>query len=151
MQTLAGLLRGVVESEKLHHWAVSTPIESGHANTAWLTVKNLESGSLAPHIVASCNIESERINEWCDVTAIHNTIVQTREPVLIQDRLIPYYMGERTFLYSIGIIHLPNGLPSIVACNPKYIQPAPISPERRSSIEPVALITTLMRSETRKL
>ena len=48
MQTLAGLLREVVESEKLHHWAVSTPVESGHANTAWLTVQNLESGSLAP-------------------------------------------------------------------------------------------------------
>ena len=88
MQTLAGLLREVVESEKLHQWAVSTPVESGHANTAWLTVQNLESGSLTPHIVASCNIESERISELCDVTAIHNSIVQTREPVLIQDTLI---------------------------------------------------------------
>ena len=88
MQTLAGLLREVVESEKLHDWAVSTPVESGHANTAWLTVQNLESGSLTPHIVASCNIESMRINELCDVTAIHNSIVKTREPVLIQDTLI---------------------------------------------------------------
>ena len=88
MQTLAGLLREVVESEKLHQWAVSTPVESGHANTAWLTVQNLESGSLTPHIVASCNIESDRINELCDVTAIHNAIVQTREPVLIQDTLV---------------------------------------------------------------
>ena len=88
MQTLAGLLREVVESEKLHQWAVSTPVESGHANMAWLTVQNLESGSLTPDIVASCNIESERIAELCDVTAIHNTIVQTREPVLIQDTLI---------------------------------------------------------------
>ena len=88
MQTLAGLLREVVESEKLHQWAVSTPVESGHANMAWLTVQNLESGSLTPDIVASCNIESERIAELCDVAAIHNTIVQTREPVLIQDTLI---------------------------------------------------------------
>ena len=88
MQTLAGLLREVVESEKLHQWAVSTPVESGHANTAWLTVQNLESGSLTPHIIASRNIESERINELCDVTAIYNTVVQTREPVLIQDTLI---------------------------------------------------------------
>ena len=88
MQTLAGLLREVVESEKLHEWAVSTPVESGHANLAWLTEQNLESGSLTPRIVASCNIESERITELCDVTSIHNTIVQTREPVLIQDTLI---------------------------------------------------------------
>ena len=88
MQTLAGLLREVVESEKLHQWAVSTPVESGHANMAWLTVQNLESGSLTPHIMASRNIESERINELCDVTAIHNAVVQTREPVLIQDTLI---------------------------------------------------------------
>ena len=88
MQTLAGLLREVVESDKLHQWAVSTPVESGHANMAWLTVQNLESGSLTPHIVASRNIESERISELCDVTAIHNTVVQTREPVLIQDTLI---------------------------------------------------------------
>jgi len=88
MQTLAGLLREVVESEKLHEWAVSTPVESGHANMAWLTEQNLESGSLTPRIVASCNIESERITELCDVTSIHNTIVQTREPVLIQDTLI---------------------------------------------------------------
>ena len=48
MQTIAGLLREAVESEKLHHWAVSTPVESGHSSTAWLTVRNLESGSLAP-------------------------------------------------------------------------------------------------------
>ena len=48
MQTIAGLLREVVDSEKLHHWAVSTPVESGHSNTAWLTVQKLESGSLAP-------------------------------------------------------------------------------------------------------
>ena len=88
MQTLAGLLREVVESDKLHQWAVSTPVESGHANMAWLTVQNLESGSLTPHIVASRNIESERVNELCDVTAIHNTVVQTREPVLIQNTLI---------------------------------------------------------------
>ncbi|MYJ57191.1 MAG: SpoIIE family protein phosphatase [Rhodothermaceae bacterium] len=88
MQTLAGLLREVVESEKLYQWAVSTPVESGHANMAWLTVQNLDSGSLTPDIVASCNIESDRIAELCDVTAIHNSIVQTREPVLIQDTLI---------------------------------------------------------------
>ncbi|MCY4675081.1 MAG: SpoIIE family protein phosphatase [Bacteroidetes bacterium] len=88
MRTLSGLLREVVESEKLHQWAVSTPVESGHANTAWLTVQNLESGSLTAHIVASRNIESKHINELCDITAIHNTIVQTREPVLIQDTLI---------------------------------------------------------------
>lgn len=88
MRTLSGLLREVIESEKLHQWAVSTPVESGHANTAWLTVQNLESGSLTPHIVASRNIESERINELCDVTAIHSAVVQTREPLLIQDTLI---------------------------------------------------------------
>jgi serine phosphatase RsbU (regulator of sigma subunit) len=87
MRTLSGLLREVVESEKLHEWAVSTPVESGHANTAWLTVQNLESGSLTPHIVASRSIESEQIDELCDVSAIHNTVVQTREPVLIQDTL----------------------------------------------------------------
>ena len=125
MQTIAGLLREVVDSEKLHHWAVSIPVESGHSNTAWLTVQKLESGSLAPRIVASCNIESERITELCDVTSIHNTIVQTREPVLIQDRLIPYYMGERTCLYSIGIIHLPHNLPSIVTCNPRICSQPP--------------------------
>ena len=87
MRTLSNLLREVVESEKLHEWAVSTPVESGNANAAWLTVQNLESGSLTPHIVASRNIESEHINEFCDVTSIHNTVVQTREPVLIQDAL----------------------------------------------------------------
>lgn len=87
MRTLRGLLRKGVESEKLHEWVVSTPVESGHASTAWLTVQNLESGSLTPHIVASRNTENEHINELCDVTAIHNTVVQTREPVLIQDTL----------------------------------------------------------------
>ena len=60
MQTLAGLLREVVESEKLHHWAVFTPIESGHANTAWLTdrkvightlsdIQHASFGALHPH------------------------------------------------------------------------------------------------------
>lgn len=87
MRTLRGLLRKGVESEKLHEWVVSTPVESGHASTAWLTVQNLESGSLTPHIVASRNTENEHINELCDVTAIHNTVVQTRDPVLIQDTL----------------------------------------------------------------
>ena len=87
MRTLRGLLRKGVESEKLHEWVVSTPVESGHASTAWLTVQNLESGSLTPHIVASRNTENEHIDELCDVTAIHNTVVQTREPVLIQDTL----------------------------------------------------------------
>ncbi len=94
MRTLSGLLREVVESEKLHEWAVSTPVESGHANMAWLTVQNLESGSLTPHIVASRNIESDHINELCDVTAIHNTVVQTREPVLIQDTLTDTRTGK---------------------------------------------------------
>ena len=85
MQALTVLVREVADTEKLHHWVVSTPVDSGRGKAAWLTIQELESGSLKPQIVAAYNIETVLANESCDVATIHRQATSTRELVYIQN------------------------------------------------------------------
>ena len=85
MQALTVLVREVADPEKLYHWVVSTPVDSGRGKAAWLTIHELESGSLKPQIVAAHNIEASIADDVCDVNAIHGEAARTRTLVSIQN------------------------------------------------------------------
>ncbi len=85
MQALTVLVREVADPEKLYHWVVSTPVESGRGKAAWLTIQELESGSLKPQIVAAHNIKASVAADLCDVDAIHEDAARTRALVSIQN------------------------------------------------------------------
>lgn len=87
MQALTVLGREVANSEKLYQWVVSTSVESGRGKAAWLTIQDLDSGSLKPQIIAAHAIETIHAEESCDVAAIHSEAEKTRIPVLIQDTI----------------------------------------------------------------
>ena len=85
MQALTVLVREVADPEKLHHWVVSTPVDSGRGKAAWLTIQELGAGFLTPQIVASHNIEASLAGDVCDVDAIHGEAARTRALVSIQN------------------------------------------------------------------
>ena len=85
IQALTVLVREVADPEKLYHWVVSTPVESGRGKAAWLTIQDLDSGSLKPQIVAAHNIEASLADKVCDVSAIHGESAGTRALVSIQN------------------------------------------------------------------
>ncbi|MXZ58812.1 MAG: SpoIIE family protein phosphatase [Rhodothermaceae bacterium] len=85
MQALTVLVREVADPEKLYHWVVSTPVDSGRGKAAWLTIQELDSGSLKPQIVAAHNIEASIADDVCDVNAIHGEAARTRTLVSIQN------------------------------------------------------------------
>ena len=85
MQALTVLVREMADPEKLYHWVVSTPVDSGRGKAAWLTIRELESGSLKPQIVAAHNIEASLADDVCDVDAIHGEAARTRTLVSIQN------------------------------------------------------------------
>lgn len=85
MQALTVLVREVADPEKLYHWVVSTPVDSGRGKAAWLTIQELESGSLKSQIVAAHNIKASLADSVCDVDAIHGEAARTRALVSIQN------------------------------------------------------------------
>ena len=85
MQALAVLVREVADTQRLHHWIVSTPVDAGRGKSTWLTVQGLETGSLRPQIAATCNISTDLVNEACDWVKIHQQASGTRKLVYIQN------------------------------------------------------------------
>lgn len=85
MQALTVLVREVTDPEKLYHWVVSTPVDSGRGKAAWLTIQELESGSLKSQIVAAQNIDASLADDVCDVDAIHGEAARRRALVSIQN------------------------------------------------------------------
>ena len=85
MHALTDLVNQAFDSEKLYSKIASSPVEAGSAETSWLAVANLQTGSLRPRIVATYNISSSRVERLVDVTAIYNEVSSQRSPTLLGD------------------------------------------------------------------
>lgn len=85
IQDLTVLVREVADSEKLHDWIVSTPVDAGSGKAAWLTINDLETGSLTPLIVASYKIEASTAEEACDLVALHQAATISQKLIYIQN------------------------------------------------------------------
>ena len=85
IQALTVLVREVADSEKLHHWIVSTPVDAGPGKAAWLTINDLKTGSLTPRIVASYKIEASVAEESCDLATLHQIASVSKKPIYIQN------------------------------------------------------------------
>ncbi|MCY4160053.1 MAG: SpoIIE family protein phosphatase [Bacteroidetes bacterium] len=88
MQALSLLVRESADPGKLHHWVVSTTVDAGRGKAAWLTVQDLDSGSLKPQIVAAYNIDTSIADESCDLASIHREASQTRKLVYIPNTVV---------------------------------------------------------------
>src|SRR5690606_40310732 len=52
----------------------ASPVEAGAASATWLAVRDLESGSLRPQIVATHNMDPVRVTELVDVQAFFDEV-----------------------------------------------------------------------------
>ncbi len=95
MHALTVLVREVAEPEKLYDWIVSTPVDSGRGKAAWLTIQDLESGSLKTQIISAYNIDAHLADQSCDVALIHSEAARTRELISI-----PNAASDRRILES---------------------------------------------------
>ncbi len=103
LQALTVLVREVAEPEKLYHWIVSTPVDSGRGKAAWLTIQDLESGSLKPQIIAAHEIDVSDADQACDIASIHGEAARTHELISIQNTISDRRVHESK---SKGILSL---------------------------------------------
>jgi len=95
MHSLTDLVRQVFDSEKLYRTIVSSAVETGSAQSAWLAVADPQSGSLRPKIISTFNIDSERVNELVDTAALFEEICTSREPVLLSQAAADHRISAR--------------------------------------------------------
>jgi len=108
IQALTVLVREVADSEKLHHWIVSTPVDAGSGKAAWLTVNDMESGSLSQRIVASHKIETSVAEKACDLSTLYQDAFISQKLIYIQntatDRRTQY--GKSNGIMSLLVLPL---------------------------------------------
>ena len=85
MHALTDLVNQAFDTKKLYSKIASSPVEAGSANSAWLAVADVNSGSLRPTIVESYKIDIGRIDRLVDSAAIYDEAASTRTPFLIGD------------------------------------------------------------------
>ncbi len=83
MHSLTTLVNQALDPERLVASIVASPVEAGAATGAWLSARDLESGSLRPRILATHHIAPEDLAEKVDVAALFDEVSARRKALLI--------------------------------------------------------------------
>ena len=105
MHALTELVNQAFDSEKLYSKIASSPVEAGSAESAWLAVADVQSGSLKPQLVASSKIDSSRVDRIVDSTALYDEASSLGSSVLIGDALTDHRLD----------VHAGDGFGSLLA------------------------------------
>lgn len=84
MHSLTHLVSQVFDLERLLATIAASPVEAGAASATWLAVRDLESGSLRPQIVATHNMDPVRVTELVDVQAFFDEVGTSRSSLLLE-------------------------------------------------------------------
>jgi phosphoserine phosphatase RsbU/P len=95
MHSLTTLVSQVFDREKLAHTIVASPVEAGLASGAWLAVRDTQSGSLRPHILATYRVAADRIQDMVDTAALYEEAVTKRQPVLLEQAAADHRINVR--------------------------------------------------------
>lgn len=95
LHSVARLTGEVLNKEKLVSTIVSSPIEAGMGDSAWLALTDLRSGSLRPHIAATHNISVDQITEMFDYDALYDEAAGQREPVVLNHAITDHRVKVR--------------------------------------------------------
>ena len=82
-RALAELTGPVLDRPQLVATIASAPVTAGIAEAAWLALVDVQSGSLAPRVVAAEGIAAERAAHFTDTEALTAEVATTREPLLL--------------------------------------------------------------------
>lgn len=95
MHSLTKLVSQLHDRERLVATITASPVEAGAADAAWLTLADPQSGSLRPRLIAANGIDPARVEEAIEVTAFHDDVVGTHEPVLLDQASVDHRVALR--------------------------------------------------------
>ena len=95
MHALTDLVNQAFDSEKLYSKIASSPVEAGSAETSWLAVADLHSGSLRPSLVATHKITPGRVSRLVDFAAIYDEASSGNASVLLGDAPTDHRLNVR--------------------------------------------------------
>lgn len=84
LQSLTNLVSQVFDFDRLVSTIVASPVEAGSAQTTWLALPDLQSGTLRPQVVAAHNITAAEVEEQTDLLALYDEVSSRREPLLLE-------------------------------------------------------------------
>ena len=85
MHALTDLVNQAFDTEKLYSKIASSPVEAGSAESSWLAVADVQSGTLRPTLVASYKIDVGRVERLVDSASIYEEASSYGRAVLIGD------------------------------------------------------------------
>lgn len=85
MHSLTDLVNQVFDLDKLASTITESPVRAGSATAAWLAIADLETGSLAPRVLATCNIEQSVVTERIDTAALYREVRSTRKHLVLEE------------------------------------------------------------------
>lgn len=85
MHSLAHLVGQVFDAESLFATIASAPVEAGSADSSWLVMPDVKSGSLRHHVVSSHNISPDRIEELVDPALLVEELRAQGGPIVVRE------------------------------------------------------------------
>ena len=98
MHSLTDLVNQVFDLDKLASTITESPVRAGSATAAWLAIADPETGSLAPRVLATHNIEQSLVTERVDTAALFREVRLTGKRLVLdqamRDRRVSTASGD---------------------------------------------------------
>ena len=95
MHSLTDLVNEAFDSERLYSKIAASPVEAASAQSSWLAVADLNTGSLAPRIVATNKITPGRVSRMVDIQAIYDEVSSARLPIHLSEASADHRLSVR--------------------------------------------------------
>jgi len=108
MHSLAALVGQVFDADRLFATIAASPVEAGSADASWLVMPDPDTGSLRQHIVASHNLDPDRIEQFMDPSELVDALSDDGTGLLIREAAADHRLnvGSGDRLGSLFVVPL---------------------------------------------